>query len=211
MNFKAMARPITFGSKKPDDAGPSPLKVKREGIRRLASLQKAAEVLAVLPGPGESLHAIMTGQYDLAEMIHIMLTQIGPAQHIRIATLGYNGRNVATLTEWLQAKTVDRLTLLCSTFFKNNNPELFQDVLDLFDGKHRLAAGRNHCKVVCLAFRDGQKLVIEGSANLRTNSDQEQFAMFHDAELHDWHAAWIDEQVTKHEGEAKKASAKGSA
>jgi hypothetical protein len=35
-------------------------------------------------------------------------------------------------------------------------------------------------------------LVFEGSANLRTNGNIEQFALFHDAGLHDGHAAWID-------------------
>lgn len=39
----------------------------------------------------------------------------------------------------------------------------------------------------------------EGSANLRTNSNREQFCLTNDAELHDWHSQWIDEQVAKYE------------
>jgi hypothetical protein len=47
--------------------------------------------------------------------------------------------------------------------------------------------------VTCLEFTDGLKLVFEGSANLRTNNNREQFCLVNSAELHDWHAAWIDE------------------
>jgi len=48
----------------------------------------------------------------------------------------------------------------------------------------------------------GSRLAIEGSANLCANgSSREQFALIHDAALHDWHAAWIDALVTQHEGD----------
>jgi hypothetical protein len=48
----------------------------------------------------------------------------------------------------------------------------------------------------------GDKLTLEGSANLRTNSNREQFCLIHDPGLHDWHAAWIDSEVARNEGEA---------
>jgi hypothetical protein len=45
------------------------------------------------------------------------------------------------------------------------------------------------------------RLSIEGSANLCGNSSgREQFALIHDAGLHDWHAAWIEALITRHEG-----------
>jgi hypothetical protein len=47
----------------------------------------------------------------------------------------------------------------------------------------------------------GAKLSLEGSANLRSNGNREQFALVNDASLHDWHAAWIDDLVARHEGE----------
>jgi hypothetical protein len=42
---------------------------------------------------------------------------------------------------------------------------------------------------------------MEGSANLRSNGNQEQLALFTDPELHDFHAAWIDALLAKHETE----------
>jgi hypothetical protein len=65
----------------------------------------------------------------------------------------------------------------------------------------RLAAARSHAKVICFESTRGGKMVVEGSANLRTNSNIEQITLIADPDLHDWHAAWIDGLVAKHEGE----------
>ncbi len=214
MDFKAMIRPVRFGGKAtPEEAGvPAPLCRQQSGTRRLAALREAKEVLAVMPGPGASLHAIMTGRYDLADLIDAAMGKLGTIDHLRIATLSFNGRNVDCMASWLESRRVVRLTMLCSRFFYEHNPGLFdrlRDVLQKHGQDNRIAASRNHCKVVCLHCVDGQRLAMEGSANLRTNSNREQFTMIHDATLHDWHAAWITEQVLKHEGDTNDNPAAG--
>jgi hypothetical protein len=176
----------------------------KAAARRTAMLAEARDVLAVLPGPGEALHALMTGRYDLLALIMVLLEKWGRCETLRIATLSYNGRNVAELLNQLDAGTIGRLTVLCSLFFRAHNPSQWTQLRDGLverDSDHRLAAARSHAKVVCLAFPDGRHLVLEGSANLRTNSNQEQFCLIEDAGLHDWHALWIDAMVAKHEGD----------
>jgi hypothetical protein len=140
--------------------------------RRLAALREAGDVLTVLPRLGESLHAIMTGRYDLTDLLDVILAQVGTVAHLRIATLSFNARNVQRLTAWIEAGAVEKLTLLCSRFFVEHNPEIFDQLREVLAEPHRLAASRNHCKVVCFHFRNGAKLALEGSANLRTNSNR---------------------------------------
>jgi hypothetical protein len=173
----------------------------RAAARRTAMLAEAAQVLAVLPGPGEALHALMTGRYDLTALLVALFDRLGPCREVRIATLSYNLRNVAELLKQIDARKIGRLTLLCSLFFKQHNPEIWtamQDGLADRPGGHRQAAARSHAKVVCLHFRDRKRFVLEGSANLRTNSNQEQFCLVRSAGLHDWHGHWIDDMVTRY-------------
>ena len=59
----------------------------------------------------------------------------------------------------------------------------------------------HHAKVVTVATADGRRYSLVGSANLRTNSNREQFCLTDDAALHDWHAGWIDAMVSQHEGD----------
>jgi len=197
----------TFGRGPTADALPVPL-LGKAADHRVAMLRQAGEVLAVLPGPGETLHAVMTGRYDLMHLISALVGQLGTVESLTIATLSYNGRNLAEMIALLDSGAVKSLTLLCSAFFRDHNKELWEETLtDFRERGQRAAAARCHAKVVCLHTADGRKLSLEGSANLRTNSNREQFALTDDAAVHDWHAAWIGALVSAHEGDDEKESA----
>jgi len=172
--------------------------------RRAAGIREAKEVLAVLPGPGESLHCVVTARLDLADIIHAVLERCGRCDRMNVATLGYGPRNLRMMLGWLDAGAVGVLTLLASIFFRAHNGELWETTLDEFrQRKQRAACCHSHAKVVTLAFASGQRLSIEGSSNLRANgSAREQAAVINDAALHDWHAAWIQALVSRHEQEA---------
>jgi hypothetical protein len=164
-------------------------------------LREARDILPRLPGPGESLHALMTGLYDFMSVVGLVITSHpAPCRILRVATLAFSARNVAELS-LLQAKGAVRETrLLCSDFFAKHNAVLFAEARKtLADSGGRIAAPRCHCKVTCLEFEGGGKLVFEGSANLRTNRNIEQFALFNDGALHDWHAQWIDQKIREWE------------
>jgi hypothetical protein len=177
---------------------PSGLAVKALA-RRTAMLAEAGDVLAHIPKPGEALHALMTGRYDLMVLIVAILEKVGsPVDALRIATLSFNNRNTAEILHLIDTGVVKRLSLLCSEFFRDHNRPEYLGLEQGFAeraGPLKVAAVRSHAKVVCMQFKGGQKLVLEGSANLRTNSNREQFALIGDAALHDWHAAWIDDMV----------------
>ena len=201
VDFKTLTAPVRFGRQPEDRPGvPKPLTRPADLTRKLAALREAGDVLTALPAQGESLHAIMTGRYDLTDLLAVLLDRLGTAHHLRIATLSFNRHNVRQLAGWVEAKIVGRLTVLCSSFFYEHNPEVYGELqvalADAGQG-HRLAHARNHCKVVCLDFEGGNRLALEGSANLRTNSNTEQFCLARDSVLHDWHGAWIDAEVAR--------------
>lgn len=180
---------------------PTPAR-RRASARRFAQLAEAATVLPHLPGPGESLHGLMTGRYDLMHLLVVLIGRLGTVDRLRIATLSYNGKNLDELLALLDGGKVRSLTLLCSAFFRQHNRRLFDDTLVEFRRRgQRAAAARSHAKVVTLALADGRRFILEGSANLRTNGNWEQFGLVADEPLHDWHAGWIDELVTRHEGD----------
>jgi hypothetical protein len=200
--FASIPRP-TFGATPAADEKTPAAHVNRGLIRRTAQLAEAAAVLSHLPGPGEALHALITGRYDLMHLLVVLLDRLGPAKAVRIATLSYNGKNLAEMVRLLDQARTSTLTLLCSAFFRDHNKELWAETLEEFrDRKQRAAAARSHAKVITLELAAGGRLALEGSANLRSNSNREQFALIHDADLHDFDAGWIDELVTVHEGEA---------
>jgi hypothetical protein len=189
------------GADEATDGLPSPHRAKLSA-RRAAGIAEARAVLEHLPSPGESLHAVCTARMDLTDVIGALLSQLGRCPRMRIATLGYHRRNLKTMLAWLDQGAVASLSLVASIFFRSHNGDLWQETRSEFRQRgQRAACCHSHAKVVTLAFASGEGLSIEGSANLCGNgSGREQFALIHDGGLHDFHAGWIDELVTKHEG-----------
>ena len=143
----------------------------------------------------------MTGFYDLMHLLVAVIDRIGPLRSLRIATLSYNTRNLHELSRLIRDKKVERLSLVTSCFFRDHNRDLWDRTLTDFaayDPAPRVAAARSHAKVVTMETLSGVYYSLEGSANLRTNRNREQFALFCDRTLHDWHAHWIDEMVETH-------------
>jgi hypothetical protein len=175
--------------------------IARAATRRTVMLKEAAEVIAHLPAEGEALHAI-TGRFDALYLLTALLDKMGPAQAVKIATLSFNGRNLQELVRLLDEGKIARLTALCSSFFRAHNRELYAEALDEFRQRgQRVAAGRNHCKIITVELVTGGKVSMEGSANLRTNSNAEQVAIIRDPSLHDFYARHIDDTVSRHEPE----------
>jgi hypothetical protein len=168
--------------------------------RRMTNLRRAAEVIDHLPGPGESLHGVLKGFFDLMHLLIALLDKLAvPCEQLRIATLSVSPRNVSELAALLDTGKVKRIDVLTSDFQAKHDPEIMGELLaELGKRGQRVAAARSHCKIVLLALADGRRYVLEGSANLRTSRNQEQFALCQDGALHDFYAAWFDEMVTKH-------------
>jgi hypothetical protein len=200
-------RKLHFGDRTgEDDDGtglPLPLRVKL-AARRAAGIAEARAVLAHLPGPGESLHALCTSRMDLTDVIGALLEKLGRCDRLVIGTLGYNARNLRTMLAWLDTGAVGSLTLLASIFYRSHNGAEWETTLAEFRKRgQRAACCHSHAKVVSMTFASGVKLAIEGSANLCGNgSGREQFCLVNDAALADWHAAWVLAAVARHEGDA---------
>jgi hypothetical protein len=198
--------PIRFG-KRPaaegDDEGadlPAPKRLKLL-VRRAAGIAEAAQTLAVLPGPGESLHALMTARLDMTDVLNALLDKMGRCETAYIATLGYNRRNIRMMLEWLDRGKIGSLTLLASIFFRSHNGDLWSETVEEFRRRgQRAACCPSHCKVMALAFADGTRFSVEGSANLCSNgSAREKFAIINDSDLYEFHATWISQLVSRHE------------
>jgi hypothetical protein len=200
------ASKIRFGSRPvgEDDEGqdlPRPHMLKLQA-RRAAGIREAADILDQLPGPGESLHAVMTARLDMSDILNALLGKIGRCERARIATLGYNRRNFRTMLSWLDAGAIGSLSLVASLFFRSHNGDLWQETLDELRGRgHRAVCCPCHAKVMSLEFANGDKLAIEGSANLCSNgSAREQFSLIHDAALCSWHGSWVSALIDKYDG-----------
>ncbi len=171
MNWDFATKRPSFTRRKDDTA--EPLTVKGL-VRKTGEIGRLAESLPALPEPGEAVHLLMTGRYDLTAVLAVILQRRGPCERMRIATLSFNAKNVAELAGWLDQKQVGALTLLASHFHRENSTADWLAAVNELRSKRgvRLAAARNHAKVVTLDWASGSvPWSWKDPANLRSNAN----------------------------------------
>ena len=142
MAFTALPPP-TFGTVAKPPTNVMPVRT-RAAARRMQEATLAADLLPDLPAPGETVHALMSGRYDLAQVI-VATVRRWPVAHLRITSLSANKRTLRELLTEADTGTVGRLTLLLSGFFARHNKELFQAVRQEVQDDHpgsRIAAAK---------------------------------------------------------------------
>src|SRR3954464_8009472 len=123
--FRLPKRP-TFAT--PGGPGVPAAHTARARRRYAAMLRESADILAHLPGPGESLHALMTGLYDFLTLVgHVLTHRPAPCAQLRIATLAFSSRNTHELLQLLDGGAVKSISLLCSDFFAKHNKAEFAE------------------------------------------------------------------------------------
>lgn len=171
---------------------------RRVTARRFATLQQhnaAVEQLAPLPGPGESLHGVISGSYSGWSLATACIELLRPAtvDQMVVATLGFNRANCDSLLQLVDAGAVRSVLLLVSDYFRSSDRTIFADIRrDLEARGQRVAIARSHAKLILLATTDGRHITIETSANLRSSQNWEQFVINDDAELLAFHRGWIE-------------------
>lgn len=172
-------------------------KAKPAGIRQFIKPENALTVVRRLPGPGETTHCILRGDFVLADLLPYLLEGYH-CPHLRIATLGMSEENAKLLARLHERGQVGRLTVVLSHYFEQvNKATVYFECRRILEGIADFVVMRSHAKMIVLQ-RQGATLptddwlVIEGSANLRSSDNLEQMTIFNDRDVHDFHAEWID-------------------
>lgn len=74
-----------------------------------------------------------------------------------------------------------------------NKETVYLEVTRRLAGLAKIVVTRSHAKCILIPTEAGAFYVVEGSSNLRSSDNLEQMTIFNSKEVHDWHAAWIDE------------------
>ena len=173
-----------FHAAKADD------KRSRRGLKRLVNPRNAAALAEHLPEPGDCTHAVVRGDFVTADIIPLLLGDRS-ADILAISTLGMSTGNAAMLADLRSSGQIRRLFLLVSHYFSQvDKTGTYREVKHLLGDAVKVA--RTHAKVILVSAAPSF-FVVEGSANLRSSDNIEQFAIWNDEELLNWHLDWMQE------------------
>lgn len=146
---------------------------------------------------GMRADAFVSGNFIFGDFIEAFMTthQAGTPK-LTITTLSLNQENVDSLRALMENGYIGELNLVISVYFWGHErygllPYIYKQ-LDI-DNRFQLAVAGVHTKTVHFETYGGKKIVIHGSANLRSSGNIEQFTIEENAGLYDFY----DEQFGK--------------
>jgi hypothetical protein len=134
---------------------------------------------------------IVSGSFIFGDFLEAFLVNNNAkAVSMTITTLSLSQENVDSLNTLLTHGFIDNLNIIVSDYFYSHErhalvPYMYER-LDI-DNRFQLAVAFVHTKTVHFETLGGKKIVIHGSANLRSSGNCEQFTIEENPELHDFY------------------------
>lgn len=141
---------------------------------------------------GETIHALLSGNFIFGDVLEAFAVDNNLfIDSLQISTLSFGAENVDSLANLLDGDYLGKLDVIVSDYFwshnRQNAPYIYTN-LDK-DDKFQLAVAGTHTKVTLMRIGD-KKIVISGSANLRSSRCIEEITIQTCDELYDFHHAW---------------------
>lgn len=146
---------------------------------------------------GMRADAFISGNFIFGDFIEaFMTTHNAGTPKLTITTLSLNQENVDSLRALMEKGYIGELNLVISVYFWGHErygllPYIYKQ-LDI-DNRFQLAVAGVHTKTVHFETYGGKKIIIHGSANLRSSGNIEQFTIEENTGLYDFY----DEQFGK--------------
>ena len=149
----------------------------------------------------ENLFCIVDGSFVFGDFILAFLHYHNiKAVRMDISTLSLSMHNIVGLETFMKKGYIENLNFLIGYYFyaheRKGLMEAVYERLD-FDNKLQVSVCRNHMKSVTILTDRGNKIVIHGSANLRSSDNLEQFSLEFDSDKYDFITNFNDNLINE--------------
>ena len=162
----------------------------------------------IVPEKGMRIFALLSGRFIAGDFIEAWVVAHNiHAKKMTISTLSLSEANVDSLANLLKGGFVEELNLIVSDYFfsherRNLVPYIYAQ-LDKED-RFQLAVAGTHCKMCLIETMQGSKVVMHGSANLRSSGNMENICIEENETLYDFNFE-SQESILKEYSTIKKA------
>lgn len=163
----------------------------------------AARLAADIKFPDNSRYDVVVGgDFIFGDFIEAFVVgNRAFCERMVISTLSLSQDNVDSLSNLVSSGLVKRLDLLVSDYFysheRNALVPYIYETLDI-DGRFQMAVCSTHMKTTTFETRGGKKIVMHGSANLRSSGSIEQFTIEDNAGLYDFYNGVTDKILERY-------------
>lgn len=149
-----------------------------------------------------NLYAFVSGNFIFGDYLEALFDRGIRVDELYICTLSLSEDNVDSLKNILLTRRCKKLNLIVSHYFYSHErerliPYLYQE-LD-HNNLFQLAVAGIHCKIALIAEHDKElRLVMHGSANMRSSANVEQVQLIENDELYQFNKRFLDNIISKY-------------
>jgi hypothetical protein len=162
--------------------------------KQLSTVQKVAGAIE----RGQCVHIVSMASWSVEHVIAHYLDQIGPA-HLALATWAISSNAAVKVRRGLDAGAILSARMVLDIQLNHRRPEAYDQITQALDSS-QVRSYPCHAKCYLLhAPAAGWHVTVVGSQNYTTNPRVELLVVTEGKEIHDFHAAWIDELLARGE------------
>ena len=178
----------------------------RRRFQRMTRERSALDHIGQLPEIGGELLLAVTGTYHGWDLLQAVRTLADcQLDTLHLATLGFNAKQITSLTDLIDSGGVRRVVFLVASFEANMHPAEFGFLHDELTRRGQVIRHtHNHAKLFCLKFTDGRVYSMHGSLNLRCCHGLEQVALTPNPAVYEFLTQWIEDVCQNAETTTKK-------
>lgn len=147
-------------------------------------------------------YVFLDGKFYFGDFIEALITTKDYyVEELTISTLSMNQNNVDSLKNLLDGGYVGKLNLIISHYFySHERSSLIPYIYDKLDinNQFQLVVTRSHCKICLIKTNKDDKIVIHGSANLRSSGNFEQMMIENNDDLYDFNYSFQKEVMKRY-------------
>jgi hypothetical protein len=179
-------------------ASPFRRNTKRRQFLDAQNEANAVAMIGQLPDEDEVLHMVTGTTFHHWAVVPAVVALAKPNRilHLRLTTLSTNKGNSEALFDLLDSKQIGSASMVVSCYQRDSSNAIYGHLVKgMTDRGMKCIAARCHAKLQLFGISDGRHVVVESSANLRSNKNLEVTTLTTSKELHDFHAGWIDRLI----------------
>ncbi len=159
-----------------------------------------AEQLIAIKEENSFVNCLIPGNFVFCDLLEAIANIIPGGIDLDIATLSYSYENVETFSRMFENKTMNHLSLVVSDYFyAHERRGVYRYTLDTLPlSQTDIAVAGIHSKIHLIADTHGNYYSLEGSANLRSSQNVEQFVFIKSKDVYDFHKKWIAQLLDKY-------------
>lgn len=174
---------------------PKPPRKARPHLVRYDRAAEMARELCPAIAAGETVHALLSGNFIFGDFLEALAVEnMVRLEDLTLSTLSISDDNVLSFANMMETGFLGTLNVVVSDYWwshNRHNARFIYETLDR-DDRFQLAVAGLHTKIALLLTAKGSKIVVHGSANLRSSRCLEAVTIETSPELYDFHREWHD-------------------